>query len=387
MALHPRFSTSRSIVLCLSIAVAACLRESDHPTSPRFVIGAGPGGDPEVFGNVYENGQRTTRTDLLVTIAPLDPETQSHLRSRFDSIMWVNPADIGGYPKGRMFGWFDPNGGDNCGGLGPYEQGDSTARAQEVHRRLPSVPPDTSTREAHCIRPGKYRFTLSTVEGQVLRSYQFEYLAARLLSATDAATGAPVLVEPTSYDTVNTHTDHILHVDLATSASFATPVIRMQNSHANPEGGTFADEASVQANEADWLRFSSLTSTGLSWTGDQLGRALARYHWDYGGTNAPPPYFVDDRNLEPLLRVHRFDHVRETRPVTVGLDLLQPNNDPAQLPLPATRTISFTRLGPVACFALETSTSWRLTDQYLNAACSSRGTSIRYRWQSEAGGV
>jgi hypothetical protein len=255
----------------------------------------------------------------------------------------------------------------------------------EVHRHSASQPPDPNTREAHCIRPGRYRLTLSGE--QVSRSYEFEYVGMRQLKATDAASGQLLLVEATSYDTANVWNDYTLNVDLTTSTSFPTPVIRMQNSHGTPDGGTFADEASVQANETDWLRFSSLGSTGISWSLDALGQALARYTWDYSGPQARPPYFVDDRNGDQLLRVHRFDDIPVTRPVVVGLQMLQPNNDPNQLPAPATRTIGFTRLGPVSCASFEGTTTWIYTDQVLDASCSSTGSNIQYRWQFDAGGA
>lgn len=375
----------KALVAC-ACTLLSCTRDESHPTSPLAapsLENLSGGGDPEVFGKVFENGRATTRTDLIVTINPLDLETQSHLRGRFDAGMWVNPTGSG-YPKNRMWGWFDPKAGDNCGGLGPYVLGDSTARAMEVHRHSASQPPDPNAREAHCIRPGRYQFTLSG--SGVSRTYQFEYVAIRQLKATDASSGQLLLVEPTSYDTANVWNDYTLNVDLTTSGSFATPVIRMQNSHGNPDGGTFADEATVSANETDWLRFSSLGSTGVSWTLDPLGQAIARYHWDLGAQGAPPPYFVDDRNVEPLIRVHRFDDIPVTRPVVVALQLMQPNNDPGQLPAPTTRIIDFTRLGPVACATFEGTTTWIYTDQVPNAGCSTLGTNIQYRWQFDASG-
>ena len=95
---------------------------------------------------------------------------------------------------------------------------------------------------------------------------------------------------------------------------------------------------------------------------------------------------MDDRSAFPLLRTHRFDEVQESRPVVVGLQLMQPNNLPDQLPTPVQRTIQLTRVSPVACGMFEGTTTWLYTDQVLNATCSSRGANIEYRWQFDANG-
>jgi hypothetical protein len=378
----------------LALLVAACREQPLDPTvhQPAFAEALGGAGEPEVFGNVYENGQRSTRTDLSMTIEPLDPETQARIRGRVAWSMWANPNSFGPnmHPKGWAYGWFDPRAGNNCGTLAQYLQGNNEGRAPEAHWTNAATSPDTSLPEGHCIRPGRYQFTLSGPG--VSRTFQFEYVAARAsggdtyVTIADGETGDSLILEPQAYSEADAWTDHVLHLDLTTTTSAPTPVLRIQNSHGDPFTGNFIPETSPAANENDWLRFSSLTSTGIAWNLSNQGRALARYRYDMSGPAPPQPYFVDDRNLIPLLRVRRFDDVKESRPVVVGLQLMQPNNLPSQLPTAVQRTIQFTRLAPFACATFEGDTTWLMTDQVLDAGCSTLGANIRYRWQFDAGG-
>jgi hypothetical protein len=383
-------------VTALALLIPACTEQPVNPSGqqPSFAEAFGGAGEPEVFGNVYENGQRSIRTDLTVTIEALDPATQSRLRGRIATTMWANPNTFGpnSHPKGWAYGWFDPRAANNCGTLGLYLQGNNDGRLPEAHWTNAITPPDTTLPEGHCIRPGRYRLTLSG-DG-VMRSVEFEYVAARTsggegyLTTIDGETGNTLLIEPQAYSDADVWTDHVIHVDLTASTAAPSPVLRIQNSHSSPFTGNFVPDTSLAANEVDWVRFSSLTSTGIIWNLSSQGRALALYRYDMNrpGGNPPTPYFVDDRNAVPLLRLRRFDDVRETRPVVVGLQLMQPNNLADQLPVSVQRTIQFTRLTPVACAHFERTTTWRLTDQVLSAGCSTLGPSIRYRWQFEDGG-
>lgn len=42
---------------------------------------------------------------------------------------------------------------------------------------------------------------------------------------------------------------------------------------------------------------------------------------------------------------------------------------------------------PAACFTVEGTVTWQLTDQYLSAGCSAKGPNIRYRWRFDANGA
>ena len=251
---------------------------------PVYAQASGGAGEPEVFGNVYENGQRSTRTNLTVTIEPLDPETQSRLRGQIAATMWATPHTQGdsSHPKGWAYGWFDPRAGNNCGTIEQYNAGNNAGRLPEAHWANATTPPDTTQPEGHCIRPGRYQFTLSGPG--VSRTFAFEYAGARAVTGNEYAlvndpdVGGDRIVEPHEYRDADVWTDYVIHIDLSTSSAAPTPVLRIQNSHQDPYAPTFTTESSPVANETDWLRFSSLTSTGIAWNLNDQGRVLARYH-------------------------------------------------------------------------------------------------------------
>ncbi len=355
------------------------------------------GGEPEMFGSVYENGVRSTRTNITVTITPYDLETQSRLKGRWDGTMWANPRESGdsSHPRGWAYGWFDPRAANNCGTISQYEAGNDAGRAWEVHWSSAASPPDTSLPEGHCVRPGRYRLEL--MGAGAYRSFNFEYLGVRQSGATSALTVLDVAraesaaVEQHEYSTDNVVSDLVINVDLTTSATAPTPALRLQNVHSDAYADSFVTQAFPSGNENDWFRFSSHTSTGIVWNGNDRGRALALYQWDLGRPDAPPAFFIDDRAELPVLRVHQFSHVGESRKVYVALQIMQPNNLPDLGSLPMARdSIQFTRVTPpppVACASFEATNTWRSVDQILNAACSTSGPSIQYRWLLTAGGT
>jgi hypothetical protein len=74
--------------------------------------------------------------------------------------------------------------------------------------------------------------------------------------------------------------------------------------------------------------------------------------------------------------------------VQVALEFMRPDELPDDTSDVATRLIYVNRLTPVACASAESTaylSTWRMTDQYLSAGCSSLGSNIRYRWRPYAG--
>jgi hypothetical protein len=100
----------------LIVGLSACAeRPLVAPANRTLAFDEGGGceaRDPELYGYVYEQGIRSARNDLTVTIDATDPETRARLKDTFPQSMWVNPGEpYPAYPGGRGFGWYDPRGG------------------------------------------------------------------------------------------------------------------------------------------------------------------------------------------------------------------------------------------------------------------------------------
>ena len=384
--------------------LAACADQSSVAPAGRALSFSLSGdsctsGDPEVFGNIYEQGILSGRADLTITIQPANTETASRLKGPFSETMWVSPylpPDSRSYPVGRGFGWYDPRAACECGGLSAYLDGDTASRAREVHWESATQPPASTSRERHCIMPGFYHVRLSGPG--VYQELEFEYAGVRALvlglptwrQVQDSGFGGTLLVEPREYTPYDSYSDHILNFDLHSPPRevSASADLRLQTAYSNPDASPFTPAAGEPAvTEQTYVRFSTRQRSGLNWLGPQgYGRALTQYFWDYGRQGAPGAYFVDDNNAVPIMRAHQFSHVGESRSVVVGVRLKEPDNDPNDTSITTFRTLNLTRVTPVACGAFEGTTTWLYTDQVLNAACSTRGASIQYRWQFDAGG-
>jgi len=363
----------------------------DVPTKTVDVLAASEAGniEGEVFGNIWQNGARATGTGYYVTLDPFDPVTQSRLRSPHSITTWADPqAGTTGHGK-WMLEWSDPADGGQCGGLSSYLAGDTLSRLNEAHWPGPGQPPQG--KERHCARPGTYTFAAS---GPGLnKTFRVDYVPLALGSG-----GAPRTVNNTtanvtewlesfSYDDASGNPVHdlIMHVDLTPNGYSDAPLLDVENALGDSIKPTFANQANPGGTELDLFRFSAARSSS-TWNVSPGGKMLSRSYWDLARNPSQASNYFNAHAPGYVIRQHRFvSHVDSSRDVIVALELMRPDEPPNDTLNTARRTIAITRTTPVACATFERTTTWRLTDQYLSAGCSTRGPNIQYRWQLEAG--
>lgn len=246
----------------------------DEPAAP-FSINADlhtGSEEGEFFGRLLLNGTPIADTGYTISLVPADPATASRLRYP-DPTMWVNPA---GYANsGNMWDFFDPKAGGNCGSLARYLSGnpqdtipDSTGgagqRLYEIHRPGPGQPIPTNAAEKHCIRPGRYRVTISG-PGGVEQVFDVDYLPI-VPSQPGASSYKPVwnitsaraeALEAVVYDdTTNLWQDLVLHRDATITSYVDTVILDVQNALSNPALDTFLNHPTPAGSELDHFRFS-----------------------------------------------------------------------------------------------------------------------------------
>jgi len=361
---------------CVLVASACRPEPTAGRDAPQYDVSSlAP--EEEFFGEVWENGQRTARTDYSAGLQPFDSATAAHLVGPWSGSVWANPS------APHMYGWYDPVGGGNCGNLADYIAGDSSKRGPEAHWNGPGQPP--SGVERHCIRPGIYTFSAAG------KGFEVDYLqmAGDNLTVYNSTAGVSERIEATSYSgqQANNWVDFVAHVDLTPGSYQETRVLDVENAGSHPLASTFSNQANPAGTELDFFRFSAARSSpGWGPAGSQ-GRALSRLYWDFSVNKAIATRYYDGHSTANVIRLHQFkNHVNESRNAVVALELMRPDEAPNDTVNVATRVIAITRTTPVACATFEGTTTWLYTDQVLNAACSSRGANIRYRWRFEAGG-
>ena len=393
-------STLQHLAIVLVVLTPACedTTESTHPhPGPNPLHNWTPpddGLEGEFLGIIYQNGAKSKDHRYTVFLRPSNAATANRLRYYVDGT-WADTAG-----SAWMYEWTDPNAGGNCGDLvtflagdtiKPYSQG---GRRSEVHRPGPGAAPTGV--EKHCLRPGQYEFELLH-EGTTVARFNVDYLP--LAPADSSGTGAKVVfnattgliegVEATDYDNPkNRWADLIVNVDRTPGSHSESRTLDIDNALGNPVKDTFANSPSPAGTEADWFRFSVGRSSS-AWPYQNQGTGLMRLFWDVGNnwelrsgfydpTIPPSPYI-------PTMRIRKFGTaVTQTRPDTVGLELKRPDETPDSSAI-TKRVVQVAVSGTYACSSGITHV-WQLTDQYLNASCSSRGPSIAYRWQTEPGG-
>lgn len=359
----------------LSLALGC---EPEAPTwspAPVFVERSLSTVDEELFGDVFENGLRTTSSAYYAILTPSDPVTDARILSPRSFTIWANPSAI------HMYGWWDPAGAGSCGDLAQYQAGQ---RGQESHWSGPGQPPTPGAVELHCIRPGIYNFSVED------KAFRVDYLqtAGNNFTVNNTTAGVLERLEAFSYSQQQAANwvDHVVHVDLTPSGSQETRVLDVQNAHADSLKTTFADTSNPSGNENDWFRFSVARSS-TTWNRNSQGRMLAQLYWDYDRNKNIRTNYYDAHSTANVIRYHRFkDHVAESRNVVVALELMRPDEAPNDTVNVTTRIVQIARITPFACASTQTTTTWRTTDQYLSAGCSARGANIRYSWQFVSGG-
>ena len=369
----------------------ACAR--DMPTKTVDVVASSedPNIEGEVFGNIWQNGARASGNRQVILEAITDA-TQSRLRQPHSDTIWADPEAGLPFHGKWMLEWSDPADGGQCGGLTTYLAGGDSARQPEAHWPAPGQPPQG--KERHCVRPGTYRFTVTGVEPS--KVFRVDYIPLALASGIlrtvyDSTKDTTQWLESFDYDDASGNPVHDLpvHVDLTPSGS-DTPVLDVENAFSAPTKSWFKNQPNPSGTELDWYRFSGARSVS-TWSVAPSGKMLSRLYWDLErnpgrGSN----YFNGHAPGYVIRHYQRFvEHVLESRNAIVALELMRPDEAPNDTINTARRTIAITRVTPgppVACATFQGTTTWRTTDQYLSAGCSTLGANIQYRWQFQAGG-
>jgi hypothetical protein len=381
----PKSMNTVGVLMIIVPAICACV--NDQPTKPLPLSASASSplySEEEFFGNIYQNGQKTTSTSFYASLAPANQVTAGRLKPPQSSSAWADPNPLGSW----MYGWYDPRGGGGCGDLGSYLAGTVSARALESHRPSPGQPPP-NTPESHCIRPGTYQFSAAA------KTFRVDYLqaatdvAGSTLLVTNTTAGRREYLESAVYQDYLPFWDYVVHVDLGPSSFSETSILDVENALADLKKTTFSNQANPSGTEQDYFRFSVARSQS-SWnlaSGDIRGRMLARFYWDFNTNKQISSNYFDPRSDSFAIRLHTFsDHVTQSRSVTVALEIMRPDEAPDDTIHVVTRSVLINRITPYACASFETVTTWRTTDQYLMSSCSTRGPEIRYRWQFTAGG-
>jgi len=387
----------RLAALTSVIVLSGCER-NEPATGPAAAVSQplAPGIEGEFFGNVYVNGARTQDAGYRVKLVPFDPPTWNRLRSYSDS-MWADTT-----AAHWMYEWSDPKAGGKCGNLARYLEPDTMAppnqggRHPEAHRPAPNIAPTGV--EKHCIRPGRYEFILK--RGPiVVRRFLVGYLPITpanrgqinvKLVWNQTAVLNEALEDLNYDDTTNVWSDLVVHVDTTVGGS-EVRVLDVDNAGANPTAkDTFVNASNPGGTEADYFRISVARSTS-TWALEPTGRGLSRLFWDYGRNNLNRTGFYDSYPIptiaRPILRSRRLgDSIVTSRDDTVALELMRPSEQPDSLTV-TKRVVQVVRNTPFACSTFESITTWRTSDQYLSAGCSTQGSNIQYRWRYDVGGA
>jgi hypothetical protein len=275
----------------------------------------------EFIGNLFVNEEKSAQ-GYYVTLEPGDSATASRLRSPQSASMWGNPS------MSRMWEWYDPKAGGACGNLSSYLQGDTTARQHEAHWSGPSSPPDTTKKERHCIRPGVYEFSVAG------KTFLADYLSVKsasggVLWVWNETAGVYEALEGDPDDTVNVWVDLLANVDLGAGTPGESRVLSVENAGAHPDTTVFEDQENPSGRLQDWFRFS-VAGSSSEWSGDESGTALVRLYWDFGRDISVATNYYDPLSpTSQIIRLHRFlDQVDSTRDVSVGLELMRPDEEP-----------------------------------------------------------
>lgn len=390
--------------LATVIAIAAC---TDEPTATRSGITASVsdplsgGFEGEFFGNMWSNGVVSRDPAYYADLEPFDQATANRLRY-YNATTWADTS-VGHTGGARwMFEWSDPKAGGNCGNLATYLAGDTTkpsgqgGRWPEIHRPAPNVAP--AGVEKHCIRPGRYTLIIRH-GGSITKQVLLDYLP--IVPSSPGANGAKFIwnvtaqrsevLEALNYDdTTSVWQDLVAQVDVTGGSYSETRVLDVENALGKPAKDTFTNVAAPTGTELDYFRFS-VARDASTWNLNNQGTMLTRLYWTYGvvGWQARRTGFFDAGHTVglPIIRPHAFSaDVTQSGMDTVAVELMRPDEQPDSSTV-TKRTLQITRTTPVACASFEGVTTWQVTDQYLNASCSTRGANIQYRWQSDAGGA
>jgi hypothetical protein len=366
----------RALGSALILSLAACEPDltSTPPTageSPQPATTAGCAGtqkpagssEGEVFGSIYQNGERTCQLWEVSLTPYADAQSRLHMASYKSTLMadwkWAN-----------MFEWWEPTAGFPCGSAGQTP-------AQFVQNGSPwaEVPhAAASPKEGHCVRPGRYFF-----EGPG-GGFDVDYIQWSHRTAVNSGTGATEFVESAVYnpDDLSAWQDLVINIDLTTTHPGDSPVLEIQNAGSDPYLGTFSDDAAPSGTAEDWFRFSVMRSTS-GWHVDTRGEALARLYFDGTDLSQATGYYSYIPENAPVLRLHRFPNpTTASKQYSVGLELKRPDELVEDIGTPTvTRTVTISRINPDLAAGTVTAPAQGTTESVLDVTIAERnlGTS------------
>jgi hypothetical protein len=341
----------------------------------------------ELLGNVFVGDEASTSNAFTLLIEPVDSATIDRLAGTlFSTTQWANPAPTAGY----SIEYFNPQAEEQDPCPNSYEaylSGDTTLMewGDEVHYTSPGVKPPG--KERHCIIPGQYRVRLLE-DGEPQKDFIVDYLSGTSSTTATAPDGTDLWIEKPGFDptTDKKFPDLILNFHLdAPPGLVDTAVLNIENARWNRLKNTFQPDATLAGTVTDWFRFRTDLSTS-NWVLDARGHQLVAIWWQSGDEEWRSGFF--DHAERPVLRVHQYEgEVTPPEWIEAGLEVKRPDEDPAAAPA-VTRSIFIDAAptGPVACFDFEPNgqSTWRMTDQFLDATCSAGG-SLEYAWDFGSG--
>lgn len=317
--------------------------------------------EPEVFGGIFEAGQRAG-CSYSVQLSPIaHPGVVLH--PSYAAGLTTDPGFT------LAFGWWDPDQAGACrssdGSVAAYETGGIVS--PELHGTGGVLGPPWSGNgggtEAHCIRPGTYLFSASGSGGAT--SFPVDYIQTTGM-LTNSTAGVTEWVERPYAQQGGVH-DLVINVDVTSGgggqlaaprgvlppSGSDTPVLTAQAVAGSPTdlATPFVGATSVSGTANTWFRFSM---AGSSWTDDipswghSGGRVLARLYWDaVGNPGDATGYYDADAYGPTTIRTHQYPNPLSAQQVyQVALDLKRPSEPPATSPPTPQVTVTINRIYP-----------------------------------------
>lgn len=381
-----------SLVAAIVLAAHGCAPESEHPVSPKLDDNPLHSEvllemEAELLGNVFDDTSKVAATDYYFELVPWDAATVDYLEgTSFYGLQWIDP--------GREFGiaFYDPHGdsGYCTTSYVDYLSGDDSLLGPEQHAIGPSQP--ATGKERHCIIPGRYLVRLIKDEVE-MRSFLVDYLpfgragGSQPLALTED--DDTLRIEAPEFDPATTteHSDLVVNFHVNPTEQFTDmAVLEIENAGWDKYRNVFSDQRSLAGTTNDWFRYRTNLSTS-GWDLHHRGTQLVRLWWKDNNPFNSSGYFYN-HPPSPVLRLHQYEgEVTPPEWIEAGLEVKRPDEDPAAAPA-VTRSIFIDAAptGPVACFDFEPNgqSTWRMTDQFLDANCSTGG-SLEYAWDFGSG--
>lgn len=299
--------------------------------------------EEELFGSIWD-GSGKSQDPHTITLTPMNGiwgEPGNHLAlpsnpGGFQSTIQATTA----YGNRRMYGWFDPiasGDGGRCSAdpnlgrialldayLGRNGASRNAATNAEVH-------PAGSALERHCIRPGQYLIAGPSAPPFVVDYLALESVNGVMIPITNTEINNTTEgLEADTYDENDKWWDLAVNFHLNPTTTYSDiPDLDIQNALSNRALGTFTNAPLPQGSASDWFRFS-VRGTSSTWDLDN-GHYLARIFYDFGKDDNVRTGFWDPETGVGIRAHQFFSHVSSSRCVSVGLEVMRPDEVPVDL--------------------------------------------------------